>query len=130
VIPAFAISRKEVVRMTSAAPMHLDQHEGHDGYDQATEVSSPTEVSPAATSAPSVAPARTQAPGSHIETVAQQPVNTSWGVIVLATLALLGGLGLWTIVAVSGTYFGWLVSVGVMGVLVAVTFVAIKHADT
>jgi hypothetical protein len=53
-------------------------------------------------------------------TAGQQAIDTSWGGIVLATFALWGGLGLWTIIAVSGDYVRWLLSVAVLGIILAV----------
>lgn len=114
--------------MSSTAPMELGGHEVQDERDRATTVAPEAAAEPSVASEPTPtqtqSPAMRAAPGAH-----QQPVNRSWVGIVLATFALYGGVLLWTAVAVSGSYSRWVISVGVMAVILALTFVAIGYAE-
>jgi hypothetical protein len=115
--------------MTLSAPIQFDQHDQHDqhaGRDQAPDVTPATATLPTRGAAQAQPQPETAAP--HVTTTSeQQAINTSWGGIVLATLALWGGLGLWTIIAVGGGYVRWVLSAVVLGIIMVICLVALKR---
>jgi len=115
--------------MTLSAPIQFDQHDQHDqhaGRDQAPDVSPATATLPTIGAAHAQPQPATAAP--HVAATAeQQAVATSWGGIVLATLAIWSGLGLWTIIAVGGGYVRWVLSVAVLGIIMVIGLVALKR---
>jgi hypothetical protein len=115
--------------MSSTAPMQFDQPDVYNRRDQATESSPAPAVAPAQAPGAGTAQTPTAAPRAETRAAEHSALNTSWIGIVLATFALYGGLLLWTAVAVSGEYTRWVISVGVMVVILALTFVAIGYAE-
>jgi hypothetical protein len=81
---------------------------------------------------PSTAPAlpagRTETPAPHALTFAErQGLAMGWVGMALGMFLLLGGLALWGAVALNAGFGGWLLGIGLMGLVIVAVVLAVNY---
>jgi hypothetical protein len=84
-------------------------------------------ATPAAAPAPTPPTDQKEAPAPRELTYAErQGLAMSWVGIALGMFLLLGGLALWAAVALQAGFGGWLLGMGVMGLVIVLVIVAVN----
>jgi hypothetical protein len=81
------------------------------------------------TTTPPPTAGRTETPTLHELTYAErQGLAMAWVGIALGMFLLLGGLALWAAVALNAGFGGWLLGMGLMGLVIVAVVVAVNYA--